>query len=301
MTMHRPFLWLVLGTAAAATVARADDPAAAQAAIRKSGEKLIEAFNAGKAEDVAALFLPVGEFIDDDGNIYSGREEISALFAGFFERFPGSKLTLDVESIRVIGTHLAIEEGSRYITTQDGKDRATVRYVTVWMNADGKWSVASVREAADDPPPTPKDQLEPLAWMVGEWINEGSDSVVSITYKWSEDGNYLLGDYDVKIEGRAQRTSTQRIGWDPVEQRIRSWLFDTDGGFAEGLWTQRGAGWVVQSSASLPDGQRGSATLSIEPDGADRFVIKATNRVIGGVVDEDFEVTVVRKPPAPAK
>lgn len=290
-----------MAVATGATCANANDPKGVEDAIRKSGEQLIESFNAAKAEEVAARFLPVGEFIDDQGNVYSGREEITALFASFFERFPGSKLTLNVESIRPIGPNLAIEEGSRTITTKDGEERAVVRYVTVWTNTDGQWSVASVREAADDPPPTPKEQLESLAWMVGEWVNEGSDSIVTINFKWSEDGNYLLGDYDVKIEGRSQRTSTQRIGWDPVEQHIRSWLFDTDGGFTEALWTPTETGWTVLSNAVLPDGQTGSATLDIEPAGENRFVIKATHRIIGGVADEDFEVTVVRKPPAPAK
>ena len=31
-------------------------------------------------------------------------------------------------------------------------------------------------------------------------------------------------------------TVTQRIGWDPVADHIRSWEFDSEGGFGEGKW-----------------------------------------------------------------
>ena len=53
-------------------------------------------------------------------------------------------------------------------------------------------------------PPTPHELLQPLAWLVGDWVSEGGDSVVRISYRWSDDGNFLLGDY--KVDGqRANR------------------------------------------------------------------------------------------------
>jgi hypothetical protein len=32
----------------------------------------------------------------------------------------------------------------------------------------------------------------------------------------------------------------QIIGWDPIEERIRTWTFDGEGGFAEGYFTREG-------------------------------------------------------------
>ncbi len=42
--------------------------------------------------------------------------------------------------------------------------------------------------------------------------------------------------------------SSQRLGWDPVQQKIRSWTFDADGGFSEGYWTPTENGWIVKST-----------------------------------------------------
>jgi hypothetical protein len=50
----------------------------------------------------------------------------------------------------------------------------------------------------------------------------------------------------------------------------------------------------------LPDGTAGSATFTITPQGKDRFVWKATDRISGDALESDFEVVIARKAP-PAK
>ena len=37
-------------------------------------------------------------------------------------------------------------------------------------------------------------------------------------------------------------TVTQRIGWDPAAKQIRSWEFDSEGGFGEGTWGETATG-----------------------------------------------------------
>ena len=34
------------------------------------------------------------------------------------------------------------------------------------------------------------------------------------------------------------------IGYDPVKGRLRSWVFDSEGGFGEGSWRQEGNKWL---------------------------------------------------------
>jgi hypothetical protein len=48
----------------------------------------------------------------------------------------------------------------------------------------------------------------------------------------------------------------QIIGWDPVRQQIRSWVFDSDGGYGDGYWTLKGNAWHIQSSGTLSDGKK---------------------------------------------
>jgi uncharacterized protein (TIGR02246 family) len=301
-------------------------------------------FNEGKAEELAANFLPDGELIDDAGNLYRGREELQDLFERFFATFPGAKLTLEVDSLRMIGPRLAIEEGTRIVTVGEGAvnasgpatGRATtadaaansraaanataaaaptdgegsvttaaydkpvearLRYLCVWTKVDDNWKVASVREFADDPPPTPHELLEPLSWLVGDWVSEGGDSIVHISYRWSDDGNFLVGDYKVTANGQTAMDSVQRLGWDPLRQQVRSWLFDSDGGYGEGEWTALEDGYLIRSSAVMPDGSIGSANLEAQKLSDSQFVLKGTNRIVAGEPVEDFEFVVSKQPP----
>ena len=103
------------------------------------------------------------------------------------------------------------------------------------IKQQGEWKIASAREVEDDDSLSPHERLKPLAWLVGDWVDEGSDAVVQISCNWSEDKNYLLVDFDAKIQGKPAMKSSQRIGWDPLTQKVKSWVFDSDGGYGEGF------------------------------------------------------------------
>jgi uncharacterized protein (TIGR02246 family) len=246
------------------------------------------------------VFLPKGELIDEAGTVYQGQQEIKALLSAFFTQFPGAKVAHDIESVRLVGP-VAIEEGTRTMTTADGVEKSRFRYIAVWAKTDKGWQVASFRDFADDPVPTANENLQSLAWLIGDWINEGSDGKVAISYRWSEDKNYLLGEFEVNSVEGSPRKSTQRIGWDPSIGRIRSWLFDTDGGFAEGYWTVVEDGAVIKSSSVNPDGTTATVTMNITTKDKDHYTIEGTDRVVGDNLEEDFEITVTRRPPAASK
>jgi hypothetical protein len=176
-----------------------------------------------------------------------------------------------------------------------------VRYVAVRLKEGARWPLASYREFSDDPQPTPTEMLASLEWIVGDWVDESPEGQTQISYGWSEDGNFLIGEYNLSVGGQAASKSVQRIGWDPVEGTLRSWTFDSDGGFSEGEWMGTDDGWVVKSEATLPDGTIGSATVTIRPSDADHFVVESTDRIVGGVEESDFKLVIARKPPQPAK
>jgi uncharacterized protein (TIGR02246 family) len=246
------------------------------------------------------MFLPNGELIDEAGVVYQGQKEIQALLAAFFKQYPGAKLALEIESVRLVGP-VAIEEGTRTMTTADGEERSRFRYIGVWAKTDRGWQLASFRDFADDPAPTPHDNLEPLAWLVGDWINEGADGKVEVNFRWSEDKNFLLGDFNFQSADGVPRKSTQRLGWDPSTGKIRSWLFDSDGGFAEGTWAVLEDAIVIHSASVNPDGATASATMTIVQSDDDHFTISGSDRIVGGVREPDFELTVSRRPPQAGK
>lgn len=272
----------------------------ADAAVRKTAEQFAAAFNGGKPDAVVAMLFPDGELIDENGTVHKGAAEIKPLLTAFYEQFPGAKLALDIESVRLVGP-VAIEEGTRTMTTADGNEKSRFRYMAVWGKDGNAWKLASFRDFNDDAPPTPHENLQAVSWLEGDWINEGADGKVSISYRWSEDKNFLLGDYQIATAQGAPRKSTQRIGWDPSTGRIRSWLFDADGGFSEGAWTMADDGVVIKSSSVNPDGSTASATMNIFLKDKDHFTIAGTDRVVGDSLEDDFEITVARRPPAPKK
>jgi hypothetical protein len=239
--------------------------------------------------------------VDEEGNVYQGREQLEQVFGKFFEAFPGVKMTLDVASIRLLGPGLAVEDGTRKVVTKDGTGKAATRYTLLYVKRDDKWLIASAREFMADEEPTPHERLLPLAWLAGDWVDENAESVVLMNCRWSEDKNFLMMEYTAKIQGRSAMKTSQRIGWDPLTKRIRSWAFDSDGGYGDAQWTTIDTGWVLKSSAVLPDGRTGSATLFIEPVDKDKFVMRGFDRIVGDETADDYEVTIVRQPPAAGK
>jgi uncharacterized protein (TIGR02246 family) len=270
-------------------------------ALRELTGKFTAAYNAGDAAALAALFTEDAEIVGDDGSVTSGREAIAERFAATFEDDPGATLALQTESVRLLGADSALEKGTATLTPADGAAPEAARYTVVYVKRDGAWLHAVVR---DDPAaePTHHEQLKQLEWMVGEWVNESDDAVVSTTCRWTEDGNFLVRDFDVKIAGRVALRGTQRIGWDPLHKQPRTWVFDTEGGFAEGLMARHGNQWLVKATGVRPDGKPASATSIITLWGPDRVGWQVADRTVGGLAVPDIDQFImVRKPPAPAR
>ena len=73
-----------------------------------------------------------------------------------------------------------------------------------------------------------------------------------------------------------------RIGWDPVAKRVRSWIFDTTGGFGEGSWTKDGKKWTIKTSSTLQDGKKATATFIFAPVDADTITLQSQDRTMDG-------------------
>ena len=172
-------------------------------------------------------------------------------------------------------------------------------YTVLYVKRDGRWLISSVREEPD-PLVRPHDRLKDLEWMVGEWVDEGPDSVVRVNCRWSEDENFLIRSFTVKRQGKPVMTVTQRIGWDPLARQFRSWEFDSEGGFGEGKWSRDGDRWVVKHTGVRPEGTTASATNIMTEKRPDLVRWVSTDRVIGdeSVPDDDAYV-LVRVPPPP--
>lgn len=280
-----------------------------EAAIRALMAQFVRAFDAGDAPAVASLFTVDARLESEDGDVVAGRPAIQKHFAEAFERAPGRTITLQTKTLRMLGAEAAIEEGIAVVASQaDGDDEdepavETSRYSATYVKKDGKWLQDSVRDyssAGDGEEKSAHERLKELEWLVGEWVDEDDEGEVHTACEWSEDGSFLLRRYRLKIRGEFVMSGVQRIGWDPRRKQFRSWVFDSEGGFSDGLWARDGDRWIIKTDGVLKDGRSASATNVVTREGNDLIRWTSISRGVGGSVLPDAEeVILVRKPPEP--
>jgi uncharacterized protein (TIGR02246 family) len=260
----------------------------------------VKAYNAKDAKALGDLFTPDAEIQDEDGEVTRGRDAIVGRFSGIFKEKGGDQLAVETDSLRFLGTDLAIEEGTASLSTGAQTPPHTNRYSVIYARQGGRWLHALIR---DEPPEDdPRERLEELAWMLGEWVNESDDGIVKTSCKWSDDGNFLLREFDVKVEGRIAIRGTQRIGWDAQRKQFRMWVFDDRGGFAEGLVSRDGGRWIIKASGVRSDGRAVSTTNAFTAVGKDRILWETLERSVGGkAVPGTDQFYLVRPAPSPGK
>jgi len=131
--------------------------------------------------------------------------------------------------------------------------------------------VAHVDETAAAPQ-SPANQLQPLAWLIGEWVGTTNYGAVLVSSQWSDGGNYIVREFLLRGDHGAEAGGTQRIGWDPINRRIKSWTFDSQGGSGEGVWRRDGERWAVDSTEVTADGQQVTLSAVYTPVDDRRFV-----------------------------
>jgi uncharacterized protein (TIGR02246 family) len=292
-------VWLAVATPLAAQ--QAPDSGAASAdeqQIRDAAIAFVEQYNAHKARELAALFMPDARMAYADGTEINGREEIQQSFEEAFKDSPKVAVSVVVDSIRFLTPDVAVEEGATSLFPDGETLTSRGRYTVVHLKKDGRWLMQAVR-VHEDEVLSAYGQLQPLEWLIGEWIDEGRDEDVHTTFRWDENKSFLLEEFQVVRQGDILLKGSQRIGWDPQAKQIRSWMFDSAGGFAEATWTLAGDDWICKGKGVRPDGTLASATRRLVRAAQDRVIWTSTDRLLGDEELPNLAVTMVRKPPQP--
>lgn len=273
-----------------------------QTAVCASAEKFVEAFNEQDAEKIAQLFTEAGESVDVEGTVFLGRQAIADEYMAHFEADANQALALDIHSIRPVAPGVLIEDGMSYIRhSETNRLLAYGRYSATHVRQDdGTWLLASVRELTNEV--TAAGRLQPLSWLVGKWIDESNDMIVKTEWSLDESGSFLDGKFEVHSNDDGLIAGTQRIAWDPSNNRFRHWLFTNDGGFGEGYsYLSDDDDWVVHSQSTAADGRSMQSILKYQRAGEDAAVIEQTDRWIGADRLPDRSVRIVRAAPAPGE
>lgn len=277
-----------------------EQQSADEAAIRLTAESFAKAYAEGDARAAAAHFTADAEYVDESGMVVAGRAAIEESLIELFAENPDCKLEMNVDTIRFISAGVAVEDGTTSFTCADHQDCVDSRYTTVHVKTDGKWLAASVRDHAPRDLREHRTQLRQLDWLNGDWVDEGDDSIVNFSCESIENGNFLFRKFAVLIGGEEAMTGTQRIGWDPLTKRFRAWIFDSEGGYGEGLWHQHGDTWVLKCTGVTADGEIASSTSIYTIVNGHTMTWQSVDFEIGGEHQPDSEVfTIVRQAPDP--
>ncbi len=277
-------------------------PGPEEQAIVAGVEAFTKLYSAGNAEGLVELFLDDASIIDPGGNETRGKAAVAEMYATAFQQNPGLKIQSKIEEVRFLTPDVVRVNGESQLTSLTGDASEFNRFNVLLVRRDGHWKIAEIREsAAPAADVTPYERLQELEWMVGDWVDESDNNRVQSSVRWADNQSYLVRTYKVEMQGEKTASGTMFIGWDPQSGQIKSWLFDSDGGHGEGLWTRTGdKEWVVKAQGVLRDGRPTSATQIHTIINKDSVKTSSIDRIIGGEVAPDIvDVVMVRKAPAP--
>lgn len=276
-----PSPWAVF--CVAETTAETAAESSPEKAAAESGASAYEAAYAkGEAAALAEFFAEDAEYVSGEGRSWNGRSEIEAGLRATLASAKGSKLAIQVDSVRPLGPEVFIEKGSTSVTSKSGEVSGAL-YTAILQKREGKWKIAQLLESPI-PGLTSGERLAELGWLVGKWEETDKASGISVEseFAWARGGNFLTRNVAVKRGGETELEGWQIIGWDPSEESIRSWTFDAEGGFSEGSWTREGNRWLLREIGVSPDGARTSADNTITRLGDDKFAWESDNRTLDG-------------------
>lgn len=271
------------------------DTEADEKAVHAAIESYVSAFNQHDPKALAGHWTLTGEFITPAGKQLKGQQQLEEEFTAYFADAQDVKLELQNTGVQFLSPNVVAEHGTAVVIRPDAEPVRT-DYEAIHVRTAKGWKMDSVREAESVQPASHYEQLRELEWMIGQWVDADDEGIVETNCQWTKNQNFITRSFKVYVDDAIGLEGTQVIGWDPTRNLIRSWLFDSQGGFGVGLWTKEGSKWVVRGLRVLGDGRRGSATTVIEPVDENSYTTKTIGRQLDGELMPNIgPITVVRR------
>jgi uncharacterized protein (TIGR02246 family) len=254
--------------------------------------KYQEAYNKGDAKTLAGFYSDDVDYLDQDGAEVKGREAMEKLLGDNFQQYPGVKLAITTEEIKQLTPDVKVTRGIATVTPANGA-ATTTRYTLVKVKKGDHWEISQMNER-EAPPQSAYSKLEALDWLVGTWQDKSGDQTVQHKINWAGDKNFLVR--TINLQGNQTSTDGwEIIGWDPVRQQIRSWIFDSNGGFGETTWVNNGEDWLIRASNVLPDGSRSTAENVLTKVDDNKFTWESQNRTLNGEPQPSLDKVEVQR------
>jgi uncharacterized protein (TIGR02246 family) len=255
---------------------------AEEAALRQLARDFIEALSQGDAKAVAAFWTSQGEYSGGDGATLRGREAIEKAYQDFFAKNPRVGIKGAIDSIRFVSQDSAVAEGSARVTKGRAGMPVASRFSILYVRENGPWRMAILREWPDE-----GAALGDLDWLIGTWTAKTPNGEVRTAYTWDENKKFIHVRFTIKDKDNSV-SGTQVLAKDPNSDGLRSWLFESDGGFGEATWSWDGKRWHIEARGTEADGAEITAENLLTPLDKDSFTWQSVNRQVGGEEQPDI-------------
>lgn len=263
-----------------------------EASIRATIGMYTAALKNGDLKGILAFWTADADFVDVAGEHHKGKDAIGKLFEQNLKDLQQGKSTIKVDTIRFLSGDVAVLHGAVEFTHAGG-DVEHNRFSSTWVKRGGNWLIASVRDLPEAAAEAGERGMKALQFLVGDWTAEEKTVSVKLNVKLGMGEKFAFMNYDIK-KGKESLNVLQIVGYDPVDGALRSWTFDSRGGFGDGLWVKDGNVWIGDMVGVLPTGQVGSATHSIRVDGPNAITFQSFNREVDGQAVPDHELKYTR-------
>lgn|GEM_PF-381963 len=289
----------VHGAEPAAAPPKGAAPAAAKeagitAGIEAASNTYSEAFDAHDLIALADQWTTDAELVEG-GSRLSGRERIMESLGAWLNNLPEAKLSIKLTEIRPLGPTVARVSGIMRFSKQRGARPVETRFESLRVLENGKWRLAeSVVE------PSQAYALDDLDWLIGSWT--ASDAVSGRAYEARYErvagGHAILGRTTIHTAPPANQSTPSGnprrlevieaidlIHPDKVTGAVRSWLFDSTGARAEGLFETDGVAFNRSFTGSTADGASAKVSRWVQvlvPTGEESMTLQSIDRTLDG-------------------
>jgi uncharacterized protein (TIGR02246 family) len=273
-----------------AVIAQNDD-----APIRATIDLYAKALKTGDLKAILSYWTADADFTDEDGKAFKGRDAIGKLFQENVKDLKAGKSALKIDSLRFLTPDVVTMNGAVEFTRPEGIVE-TNRFSAVLAKKDGRWLIASARDLPDLEGQAGDRGMKELQWLTGDWTAADRATKIKLSVRPELSGKFALMRYEIKGP-KETLTVLQLLGYDPIQGALRSWAFDSRGGFGESLWSRENSVWTSESVGVLPSGQVGSAVNYIRILSPNSFTWQSTRREVEGQPIPDNELKYNRVTP----
>ena len=286
-------------------------------AIRVAAAAYRQALAKGDAAAMRAMWTADGDIVDGWGNRLRPQDADAIGGGPVAADKPRPEFRVTETQLRFITADVALEDGTVDVVLPGMKTPLEGWFSAIWVRSGGDWKLAGLRES-ERPVAADADTLADLDWMEGDWLltvegdagkTDGKAAApgdagqpvgpTEMRVRWDAGRAFLVR--EVRVPGASPEDGgavevQQRIGWDPLVRRIRSWSFSSDGSRGEGTWFRDGDSWVVVHTAVLPSGRQDTVVHVYSQDGQDRIVWRTLPEGLEADEGRPTRATWVRKP-----